>query len=319
MSDNPFAADTAVAERIAHLKATVGPAVEAAVAAYAGARGGTTANNHGSVVPAADAARLVKTHSLASTEELMLVALPSAQKLARPPISNFLVGCIGLEAGTGNLVLGGNLEFPGSHLGTTVHGEGFVFTRAFSRDTAITTLAIGPQPCAHCRQYMSEFAATRTLAFIDPLGHRLSIDDLYPWSFTPANLGDSGVVPGQEPQAEMELGPNTLPETVAARLLETGRRAHAPYSKSPGAVALTLADGSIVTGAAIESVAFNPTIAPMQAALIDLLAHGYAYNDIQSAALGTVEEGAVDYSRSTAELLAAVAPGVRLAVVNWRL
>ena len=84
-------------------------------------------------------------------------------------------------------------------------------------------------------------------------------------------------------------------------------------------MALTLSDGSIVTGAAIESVAFNPTMGPMQAAIIDLFAHGYGYDDITAATLGTVEEGAVDYSRSTAELLAAIAPGVRLAVVGWRL
>ncbi len=62
-------------------------------------------------------------------------------------------------------------------------------------------------------------------------------------------------------------------------------------------------------GSAIESVAFNPGMPPLQAALIDLLAHGRSYDEIVGAELGTVAAGAVDYSRATAELLARVAPG----------
>ena len=48
--------------------------------------------------------------------------------------------------------------------------------------------------------------------------------DLYPWPFDPAYLGDRGVVVGDVPLAEMELGPHTLPHDVATRLLEAGRR-----------------------------------------------------------------------------------------------
>lgn len=301
------------------MKQSSGPAIEAEIAAFVGARGGATDDNLGSIVPAPVVNRLIKAHGLADAEELILVALPVAQKMATPPISSYFVGCIGLEAQTGNLVLGGNIEFPGTHLGYTVHGEGFVFTRAFSRDIAIKTIAIREaHPCAHCRQYLSEFAATKDLTLIDPLGHRLKMSDLYPWPFDPAYLENKGVVVGDEPFAEMSLGPHGLPPDVAERLLEAGRRSHAPYSKSPGAVALTVNDGSIVTGAAIESVAFNPSMGPMQAAVIDLFAHGYSYDDIVAAALGTVEEGAVDYSRSAAELLAAIAPHVRLSVVGFR-
>jgi cytidine deaminase len=308
-----------IRDRVAALKQSSGPAIEAEIAAFVGAPGGPAGDNLGSIVPAAVVSRIVRQYGLADAEELMLVALPAAQKLATPPISSYFVGCIGLEAETGNLVLGGNIEFPGTHLGYTVHGEGFVFTRAFSRDTSIRTIVIREaHPCAHCRQYLSEFAATKDLTLIDPLGHRLKMSDLYPWPFDPAYLEDKGVVVGDMPFAEMQLGPHDLPRDVAERLLDAGRRSHAPYSKCPGAVALTLSDGAVVTGSAIESVAFNPSMGPMQAAIIDLFAHGYGYEDIAGAALGTVEEGAVDYSRSAAELLAAIAPNVRLSVVGLR-
>ena len=122
---------------------------------------------------------------------------------------------------------------------------------------------------------------------------------------------------GTVPRPELALAPNALDADVAAALLNAGRRAHAPYSKCPAAVVLTLKDGGRVTGAAIESVAFNPTMGPLQAALIDLVAHGYEPGDIAAAALGTVTGGAVDYAASTAELLGKVAPGVPLTVLGW--
>jgi cytidine deaminase len=319
LSANPFSTDARIRDRIAALRQSSGAAIEAEIASFVGTRGGATDDNLGSVVPAAVVNRLIRTHGLNDAEELMLVALPVAQKLATPPLSSYFVGCIGLEAETGNLVLGGNIEFPGTHLGYTVHGEGFVFTRAFSRDTAIKTIALREaHPCAHCRQYLSEFAATKDLTLIDTLGHRLKMADLYPWPFDPAYLEDKGVVTGDIPRPDLQLGPHTLSEGVATRLLEAGRRAHSPYSKCPGAVALTLTDGSIITGASIESVEFNPSMGTLQAAVVYLLAHGYTYHDITAAALGTVEEGAVDYSRSVAELLAAIAPSVRLTVVGFR-
>ena len=80
---------------------------------------------------------------------------------------------------------------------------------------------------------------------------------------------------------------------------------------------LTLNDGNVVAGSAIESVAYNPTMGPLQAALINLLAHGYEPGDIASAALGTVRGGSVDYADSTRELLGHVAPQAVLDIAAW--
>ncbi len=318
MSQNPFYADPEKRSKYQRLALEVGSAVEGEITGLLAGRRAHLAANAGAVLPKQQAEALMARHGLADIEELMVLALGAARGLAQPPISNFFVGAVGLERETGNLVFGGNVEFPLSHLGFTIHGEGFVFTRAFSRGTSIERLAIGEaHPCAHCRQYLSEFAATRDLLLLDPLGHRLTMAELYPWPFDPDYLGESGLITGKVGFPELALQPNALDSGLAARLTAAGRRAHAPYSKCPGAIVLRLADGGMVTGSAIESVAFNPTMGPLQAAMIDLIAHGYAAADIVEAALGTSIGGAVDYSASSAELLGRIAPGVELTSVGW--
>ena len=298
MSLNPFKADPAVRLRLA---AQDGAAVRADLRI-----------GPGQVVPVAEVARVVAAHGLSGTYDLMLHLLPAASAKARPPISDFHVGAVGLTA-AGDLILGCNLEWPGSHLGMTVHGEGFVMTRALYLGATITALALGEaHPCAHCRQYISEFAPSRDMVLIDLLGHRLTMADLYPWPFDPGYLGQTGAVPGAINWPGLRFD-----GTGPAPLLDAGRRAWAPYSACPGALLVELADGARFTGLSVESVAFNPTIQPVQAALIEVIAAGREPGEIVAAHLGTVAGGAVDYTRATAEVLAAVAPSASLTVHPW--
>lgn len=316
MSKNPFVADPQVAARIARLAAEVGAAVAAAAREALRASGTSAAANDGGVLPKAQVEALMARFGLESPRDLMLLLLDLARDIASPPISDFHVGAVGLEAQTGNLVLGGNVEFPGTHLATTLHGEGFVFTRAMSRGTDIAVIAIGEaHPCAHCRQCLAEYAASDRLELIDPLGHTLTLAELYPWPFDPDYLGESGAVPGRELWPDLAAtGPSEAPSPA---LLAAGRRSHSPYSKCPGAIVLRLRNGEDISGFAIESVAFNPTIHPLQGAMVNLIAHGHGAADIAAAELGTVRGGAVDYTRSTEELLDAIAPGVPLTVTGW--
>jgi cytidine deaminase len=253
-----------------------------------------------------------------SGDELMLLSVKQAEGFARPAVSNFYVGCVGRETETGNLIFGGNLEFPGAHIGNTVHGEGSVFARAFSRGTSVETIAIfEAHPCAHCRQFLSEFAATAKLTLIDPMGHRLRMADLYPWPFDPDYLGEKGIVAGEVRQPRLGLVANELAPAAATKLIELGRRAYTPYGKAPAAILLMLRDGAMVGGAAIESVSFNPTMSPLQAAMIDLYAHEYEEKDVVAAVLAATRGAAVDYVKHARDLLAAIAPGVQLQVVEW--
>lgn len=318
MSRNPYQADLAVKTRVEAFEETVGAAVRAEIAA-ACLGPDRLAANLGGILAADDVARIIDRFRLTRVDDVMLLGLGVAQAIARPPISGFHVGAIGLEAETGNLVLGGNVEFPRTHLGYTLHGETFVLTRAFSRCTSIRRIALGEaHPCAHCRQYLSEFALGPDLELIDPLGHRLTLGDLYPWPFDSRYLGQPGASPGAVNFPNLAPTTSVAPSPAINALLAAGRRAHAPYSGCPGAVVLEMADGKILAGASIESVAFNPTMGPLQAAFVDLVAHGYRFEDVSRATLGTVTKGAVDYSLNTRELLGAMAPGASLDIIDWR-
>ncbi|MCC5974233.1 MAG: cytidine deaminase [Rubellimicrobium sp.] len=298
MSLNPFPADPAVPLRLAGQN---GEGLRArALAALA----------PGLVLPEAEVARIVAEEGLAGPEDLMLHLVAAARVHARPPVSGYFVGAVGMLA-SGDVILGGNLEYPGTHLGMTVHGEGFVATRAMQLGQRLNAIALDEaHPCAHCRQFLSEFAGGPDLWLIDPLGHRLRLSDLYPWPFDPGYLGQAGAVPGAETFPGLASdGPELLDQT--------GRRAWAPYSRCPGAVVLDLRGGGSVAGASFESVAFNPTLPPLQAALIALLAGGGDYADITGAHLGTVIAGAVDYSATTRATLATIAPDAPLTIHGW--
>lgn len=312
MSHNPFTADPAIAARIHAIPEALRAEIRAEALALAPRNPAALAANMGGILPAADAAALVTKYGLSDIKDLMRLLVDAAREIARPSISNFYVGAVGLEAETGNLILGGNVEFPRAHMGLAIHGEGFLANRAWSRGTTLSTIAIfEAHPCAHCRQFLSEFHANRTLLLIDPLGHDLPLSVLYPWPFDPGYLGEDGAKPDQ----------NNWPALAApdapASLIAAGRRAHSPYSGSPSAVILTMADGQEIRGTAIESVAFNPTMQPLMAALVDVIAHGYAYHDITHATLGTDVGGHVDYGASTRELLASVTPQATLTILHW--
>jgi cytidine deaminase len=311
-----FRADEAFARRMAELSAQVGPAVEAEIRAALDASSGDPLT--GSTLPAAAVAQLVERHGLASEREVALLALPVAGAMARPPISGYRVGAVGIEAG-GDLVLGANLEFPGSDLGTTIHAEGFVALRVRRRAATLETLAVREaHPCAHCRQTLAESAAADDLAVIDPLGHELTLDELYPWPFRPAALGVAGDSADAMPWPDLALVTGDVPGDVADLLHEAGSRAHAPYSGAPSAVAVRLRDGDLLAAAAFESVAFNPSITAVQAAMVEVAAARASTGEIAEAWLARTANTQIDPAPAFRALLAAVAPSARLTIADWR-
>ena len=80
---------------------------------------------------------------------------------------------------------------------------------------------------------------------------------------------------------------------------------------------LRLADGRLVDGAVLESVAFNPTIGPLQDALVALAAAAVPYAAIREAWLGVDAAARVDHAGPTRDLLAAVAPAAALHITYW--
>ena len=55
------------------------------------------------------------------------------------------------------MYVGGNLEFPGSTLASSVHAEQCLTANLLRhRERGISAVAISAPPCGHCRQFFSE-------------------------------------------------------------------------------------------------------------------------------------------------------------------
>jgi cytidine deaminase len=313
----PFHADPTVAQRLAELTLRVGPAVEADVEGIVAPPPRDPLD--ASTIGAAAVAELVARHGLDSAADLALLALPVAASMARPPISGYRVGAIAIEAETGDLVLGANLEFRGTDLATTVHAEGFVALRARRRGRTLATLAIREaHPCAHCRQTLAESSGADGLTLIDPLGHTLGLWELYPWPFRPSALGVDGDTPARDTWPGLAFVDPPSAGDAGEALLGAGSRAHAPYSGAPSAVALRLRDGRWVTAGCVESVAFNPSISALQAALVEVAAARVEPEEIVEGWLAKTDGGPVDPEPGFRALLRAVAPSASAQVARWR-
>ena len=197
--------------------------------------------------------------------------------------------------------------------------------RARRRGRRLATLAVREaHPCAHCRQTLAEAADADALAIVDLLGNKRSLGDLYPWSFRPAALEHDGDTPGTTPWPALAVAATgsppdeTVPADVAAELFAAGSRAHAPYSGAPSAVVLRLGDGRLCSAGCVESVAFNPSITAMQAALVEVAAVRVDAAEITDGWLGRTEGGSVDPEAGFRALLRAVAPDATATVVEWR-
>eukprot|EP00793_Prasinoderma_coloniale_P002607 PRCOL_00002089-RA len=100
----------------------------------------------------------------------------------------------------------------------------------------------------------------------------------------------------------------------AARLARSN--AYTPYSNCKAGVALVGADGRYAWGYNVECAAFNPTIAPLQFALVHWVQGGGGdWMDIQRVTL-CEEVGNTSYEAATRALLCAIAPEAHLEVVR---
>ncbi|MHB2016534.1 MAG: cytidine deaminase [Candidatus Xenobia bacterium] len=106
---------------------------------------------------------------------------------------------------------------------------------------------------------------------------------------------------------------------LASAALAAANRGYAPYSNDPSGIALRTGDGQVFTGSYAENAAFNPSLNPMQSALINLMLADKDFSDIRGVALvepktaGTNphELSQVDW---TLDLLHHVAPNATLTV-----
>jgi len=261
-------------------------------------------------IPASAVEALAKSENT-SVDDLMLSLLPLARSYSRAPISNFFVGVVARGA-SGTLYLGANIEIPGQCLGFAVHAEQSALSNAYmnSEQSVISLAVVGGAPCGHCRQFMEEISPAGEILVLIPNQPPAKLASILPAAFGPAALGATqGALPVRKAKVALPGGPSDALTTAA---LDAACRSYAPYSKSPAGVAIRTAPGRIFQGCYIENVAFNPSLSPLQTALVQLIAAGEEYRTISAVTLVEVERAKISQRQVTETVLAAVAPRLTL-------
>lgn len=212
----------------------------------------------------AEQVKTVKSISGLDDDALAFALLPLAAACALTPISKFNVGAIARGI-SGNLYFGANMEFSGTPLQQTIHAEQCAVTHAWLRNEAsLVSITVNYTPCGHCRQFMNELNSGTGLHIHLPGRPASTLGQYLPDSFGPKDLDITTLL--MDPVDHGYKIAETDELTQAA--LAGANHSHAPYSNSHSGVALETADGIIYTGRYAENAAFNPSLPPLQAALI---------------------------------------------------
>jgi len=241
-----------------------------------------------------------------SLQEFMQLLIPVAQEFSHPEISNYKVGAVALGK-SGNIYLGVNLEFKEHPLNQCVHGEQFLVANVKNAgETGLVALALSAAPCGHCRQFLNEIDHGLALQIFIPNRPPMQLSELLPESFGPKDLGFRGGL-----LSTLPLLPADHSCTFIAKALEAAQQSYAPYSNSQSGVAIKTHDGKIYSGSYLETVAFNPSLSPLQTALVSLLVDQKGYQDISEVVLVEGLNPMISQASVTEQLLKSIAPNAQ--------
>ncbi|KXI23529.1 cytidine deaminase [Photobacterium sanguinicancri] len=248
---------------------------------------------------------LSQTHMTDS--ELRVALLPLAATYSVSPLSHFCVGAV-VRGNSGRLYFGGNMEFVGAALSQTVHAEQSAISHAWVKgETGVKDITINYSPCGHCRQFMNELSTADTIKVQLPEREEKTLQQYLPESFGPSDLG---ITERLLTEINHGLGVDEESELVQAAC-QAANRAHAPYTKNFSGVALKTDDGRIFVGMYAENAAFNPSLPPLQVALINMNMAGYELSRIIEAAL-VEQSSSISHLADTQNTLEALNPDIPL-------
>jgi cytidine deaminase len=255
-------------------------------------------------IPAAEVALFLRSSGM-TMEQLMLALIPQAQQAAIPPISNFFVGAVALGA-SGSIYFGANYEFVGQALSFTVHGEQAATAHAIScGETGMQKLAVSAAPCGYCRQFLYELTTASTLEIILPNTPTALLTSLIPDAFGPGDLGVTAAL--MSPQSHGMTLSSGAGDPVVQAALAAANASYAPYTFDYAGVALKTRDDGIFTGSVAENAAFNPSMSPLEAAVVSLvISGGKSYSDIVDAVLVEAAGAKASQSEATRAVLGAI-------------
>ncbi|OXD47437.1 cytidine deaminase [Vibrio parahaemolyticus] len=247
-----------------------------------------------------------------SDKELRVALLPFAAAYSYAPISEFYVGAI-VRGLSGRLYFGANMEFFGVQLGQTVHAEQSAISHAWMKgEHGVKDITINFSPCGHCRQFMNELSTAKELKVQLPERDEKSLHEYLPEAFGPADLGiESGLMAEVKHQFVCDDEDALIQQAVEAMNMS-----HAPYTNNLSGLALELANGRVFKGAYAENAAFNPSLPPLQVALVQVLLAGETFDSIKAAALVEKSKGKISHLADTQSTLEALNPDIPVSFVN---
>lgn len=220
----------------------------------------------------------------------------------------------------------------------------------------ITHIAVSSVPCGHCRQFLQElrFASDIQILVTDNSTIKMnpsfvsspsyaSLSSLLPQPFGPRDLlhhttpllleAQNNTIILERQQQKYENQPDAtlacngrngrecddmLEKEVMSAAERAATKAHAPYSGCPAGFAMGDEEGRIFVGSYAESAAYNPSLGPVQGAMVSFVAGGggLEYGRIVTAALVERKDGFVSQESTARILLEKVAPNCLLRVYH---
>lgn len=239
-------------------------------------------------------------------ETCLFTLLPLAANYALVPLSQYRVGAIAVGL-SGNAYFGANMEFGGHSLSQTVHAEQAAINHAWlSEEQGISDIFVNQSPCGHCRQFMNELSTSEQLNIHVQDRPAMSLAQLLPDAFGPKDLG----IVHRLMSTAVDIN---VPEAI---LDNSGKakwqRSYSPYSQSRSVCVIVLQGGERIYGCYAENAAFNPSLAPLQSALIMLRLAGHDFDRIVEVELFELEDAQVQHHEVTRSLLNAISPSILL-------
>ena len=108
-----------------------------------------------------------------------------------------------------------------------------------------------------------------------------------------------------------------LDELIEAAV-SAANSAYSPYSNSPSGLAFRTKQGMVFAGSYLESAAYNPSLPPLQNAIVAMISKGshHTYSDITEVILAEIKEAPVQYRGTIKMILEMIAPQASFMTVS---
>jgi cytidine deaminase len=242
---------------------------------------------------------------------LMNYLVPFATHFAVPPISKFQVGAVA-HGISGAIYFGANIEFVGEALSFCVHAEQAAIAHAINySEKGIDYLAISAAPCGYCRQFLYEITNCKSTPDITVLTGTTStqLSALLPQAFGPQDLNvTTRLMLPQFNNLQISPSPGD-PGIVLA--LDAANLSYSPYSSDFAGICI-FTSTNYYLGSYAENAAYNPSMSPLEAALVMLIMSGDSYSNINRVILVEATASQCSQFEVSSDVLASIAPAIKL-------